>query len=424
MKIPMTHTYTDALTAIALMRIIDSKALNLLFTDSSRRAQFVKKAVEKGHIKKIDVDETRKQERKSKTLYAITESGLCFLANFNKPLFDLLEAKDNMRIFNDQESKESTKLRLAAVNTALLLSHCAGAAIPAETLCGLTADIAADGAGESVRNMYTLKDFMRELMLSENLDYFDVFNRECAPKDENYMVFHDRAFIKETLAEEIIAGSTNDYQAGRYAGIVESKHKCVMLYTAPMYTMSWSKWLIKGELDAYQMWRRTNSIVQSGRQLPHVSISAVIVGNARVFAYHFLSRKRQRDKTEVFGGQFTHVYIIPNDFNGVRFLNWLMRIDVTELENRVLKVFAMNNNFIMDQNGDCWTKDGAKLVVGLTLDAKRIQRIINYINRFPTQKIAIICLDWQKDYYRRVLPETVSYISMKMELLQKIYPLG
>ena len=424
MKIPMTHTYTDALTAIALMRIVDSKTLNLLFTSSSLRAQFVKKASDNAHLKTIDIHETRKQERKARTLYAITTEGLRFLANSNKALYDLLDAETNMRIFSEQEYKHSSKLRLADVNSALVLSHCAGAAIPAETLCGLTADIAADGAGESVRNMYTLKDFMRELMLSENLDYFDVFNRECAPKDENYMVFHDRAFIKETLAEESFTGSTNDYQTGRYAGIVESKHKCVMIYTAPMYTMSWSKWLIKGELDAYQMWRRTNSIVQSGRQLPHVSISAVIVGNARVFAYHFLSRKRQRDKTEVFGGQFTHVYIIPNDFNGVRFLNWLMRADDTELEKKILKVFSMSKDFTVDQNGDCWTKDGAKLVVGLTLDAKRIQRIINYINRFPTQKIAIICLDWQKDYYRRVLPETVSYISMKMELLQKIYPLG
>lgn len=423
MKIPMTHTYTDALTAIALMRIVDSKTLNLLFSSSSLRAQFVKKASDNAHLKTVDIHETRKQERKARTLYAITTEGLRYLANGNKALYDLLDAETNMRIFSEQEYKNSSKLRLADVSTALVLAHCAGATIAFETHGSLSAEIEPIIDENGRRNTYTLKNFIRKLTVTENIDSFDVFNRECAPKDENYMVFHDRAFIKETLAEEIITGSTNDYQAGRYAGIVESKHKCVMLYTAPMYTMSWSKWLINRELNAYRLWRRTNSIVPSGRQLPHVSISAVIVGNAREFAYHYLGKKRKRDKTEVFGGQFTHVHIIPNDFNGVRFLNWLMRVDDTELEKKILKVFSMSKDFTVDQNGDCRTKDGAQLMVGLTFDAKRFPRIVNYINRFPNQKIALVCLDWQKDYYRRVLPETVSYISMKMELLQKIYPL-
>ena len=100
-----------------------------------------------------------------------------------------------------------------------------------------------------------------------------------------------------------------------------------MMYVAPLYTMPWSRWLVNAELNAYRMWGRTFSITDIRRQNKNLTMAAVIVNNARDFAYHFLGAKRRREKSEVFGGSFAHVYVIPNDHNGIRFLNWLMLID-------------------------------------------------------------------------------------------------
>ena len=47
----VAHNYFEVLKTIALLRVVDSKTLNLLFTSARVRTAFLKKALERNHVK-------------------------------------------------------------------------------------------------------------------------------------------------------------------------------------------------------------------------------------------------------------------------------------------------------------------------------------------------------------------------------------
>ncbi len=425
MKIPMTHSYYDALCAIALLRVIDSKTLNLLFSSPSRRAQFTKKSISARHIKEVNAEESRKQERKSQTLYVITRAGIAFLAEQNGCFRELLEANAGLQIFSDYECRTSTRQRIAAVTTALVLSHCAGAIIPAEVFGGIKAD---DGdtyaddesKGEQKRGGYTLRDFFSDFAAKNAIDDMEPFLPEHQPGECGHMVYMDRTTVKQRIAEELF-GQYEDFRPGRYAGILESAYKSLMLFTAPKFAMSWSKWLADAELNAYRLWGRTQSITPSAQRNASGATAALIVGNAREFAYHYIGEKRKREKREVFGRSFDHLYIIPNDPEGAKYLAWLMENDDAQTASDMGDI-AVENGYYRERGSGMISDlhrrdDNIEVICGLALDTKLIDRIAYAIQRIPAKCFEIMCLDWQADYYKRVLPTNVSYRTFPSSIL-------
>ena len=45
MRVPMLHSYYDAIAAIALLRVVNSKTITLLFQDHTLRSHFIRKAL-------------------------------------------------------------------------------------------------------------------------------------------------------------------------------------------------------------------------------------------------------------------------------------------------------------------------------------------------------------------------------------------
>ena len=71
----VNHRYYDALKTIAILRAIDSKTLNLLFVSIRVRSAFLKKALQKNHLKETQIREWSASEsyRKRTTTYYIAE---------------------------------------------------------------------------------------------------------------------------------------------------------------------------------------------------------------------------------------------------------------------------------------------------------------------------------------------------------------
>lgn len=425
MKIPMTHSYHDALTAIALLRVIDSKTLNLLFSSPSRRAQFVKKATGAKHIKEIRAEESRKQESKSQTLYVITKYGIAFLAEQNDCLRELLEADAELQIYSDYECRTPTRQRIAAMTTAVVLSHCAGASIPAEVFGGIRADdgdVCADdeNRGKQKRGVYTLRDYYCDYTAKNEIDDLAPFLPEHQPGDRGYMVFVDRTTVKQRISEEFFG--QNDFRPGRYAGMLESANKSLMLYTAPKFSMSWSKWLTDAEINAYRLWGRTQSITQRAQRNAAGETAALIVANAREFAYHYMGEKRKREKHEVFGGGFSRLYIIPNDPAGARYLAWLMMSNDADVESALAEFAVKSGHYRIAAGSGMLSNlysphDDVEAICGLVLDAKQIDRIAYILSKNPAKRYEIMCLDWQVDYYMRVLPANVNLRAFPSSIL-------
>ena len=171
---------------------------------------------------------------------------------------------------------------------------------------------------------------------------------------------------------------------------------------------------MRDELTAYGLWARRNRIPDQYQRDRNGTTAALIVDNAREFAYHFLGCQK-KGAGESFGGKFSHMYIVPNDVVGAAFLRWIMLMDEKSMAEQ------LNNDAVSflgyEQNRDQFSREvfplrsvaGSRSSAGFILDGKKIQVWYNAATRNPTEKLEIICWEWQKDFYKRVLPENVSY---------------
>lgn len=429
MKIPLVHSYYDAMAVIALLRVVNSKTMTLLFHDHTVRSHFVKKAVSQKHIRKVTVQERINNERKSMTLYCVTWKGIEYLARKDSGFHELLFHQPNISIFSHLETKARTRIKLAAIANAVVMARSAGAEIPVNTFGSIQSEsveredddyeLASEHDSEET---YSLRNFYRDYLDDESVLLIGTFQSDTSNRDEDYIVFHERSVVKAMLAQESERGDIKDFQSGRYTGIIESHLKSVMMFAAPLYTMPWSRWLVNAELNAYRMWGRTNSITDIRQQSRNLTMAAVIVNNARDFSYHFLGGKRRKEKGEVFGGSFAHVYVIPNDHTGIRFLNWLMLIEDdairTEMAEMAVRTGKFKENDSRSAAQFCLrSSEGIESAVLLTMDAKQIIPIQYYAEEKKEEAFKVICFDWQVEYLKRVLPANVSYWPVSFSLV-------
>ena len=188
--------------------------------------------------------------------------------------------------------------------------------------------------------------------------------------------------------------------------------------------MPWSRWLVNAELNAYRMWGRTYSITDIRRQSNNLTMAAVIVNNARDFAYHFLGAKRRREKGEVFGGAYAHVYVIPNDHIGIRFLNWLMLIEDDSIQKEMAEMAIRSGNYSENETRSAApfilrSCSGIETAVLLTMDTKQMLPIHYYASEKKETELQVICFDWQEDYLKRVLPQNISYWPIPFSIIQE-----
>ena len=431
MRIPMTHTYLDALTVIALLRTVNSKTVTLLFQDHTLRAHFIRKALAQKHIRKSVVQERVNNERKSQTLFSITWKGLEFIAHRDGGLYELLLNQRGLTVFSPMESKAAIRIKLAAISNTVVIAASAGAEIPISTFGSaqidspeITEDESEYDEERKASGSYTLRDFFRDYLDDDLSIMLDAFSADQTTQNDDYMVFHERGSIKAMLSQESERGDIKDFQSGRYTGIIESYFKTVMIYVAPLYTMPWSRWLVNAELNAYRMWGRTYSITDIRQQSRNLTMAAVIVNNARDFAYHFQGSKRKREKGEVFGGSFAHVYVIPNDHTGIRFLNWLMHIEDDTIQKEMSEMAVRSGNYSENTTRSAApfllrSLAGAETSVLLTMDAKQITTVQYYAAERTGQDFQAICFDWQEDYLKRVLPPNISYWAIPFDIIQE-----
>jgi len=429
----MVHSYYQAMTVIALLRVVNSRTLTLLFQDHTLRSHFVQKALSKKHIRKMMVQERVNNERKSITLFSVTLKGLNYIAQKDSGLYELLFHQPNIAVFNLMESKASVRVKLAAVSNTTVIVHSAGANIPSSSFGSIQNDAIEieeeddepqDAEKIKAAQTYSLRDFYRDYLDEDSLLVSNAFEAEYSTDDDDYMVFYERGTIKSMLSQESDRGDIKDSQSGRYTGILESHFKTVMMYVAPLYTMPWSRWLVNAELNAYRMWGRTYSITDIRRQSKNLTMAAVIVNNARDFAYHFLGAKRRREKGEVFGGAYAHVYVIPNDHNGIRFLNWLMLIEDDSIQKEMADMAIQSGNFSENETRSAApfvlrSRSGIETAVLLTMDTKQMLPIHYYASEKKETELQVICFDWQEDYLKRVLPPNISYWQIPFSIIQE-----
>lgn len=422
-KTPKKYRYEDIIQIIALLRIVPSKALNHLFNNDASRANFLNKAKDNKHIKIFNDTITNKlAERRAVTYIQITEKGLIYLADKGSDLFEQAISTHNLAIFTNAEIRQKARKKLGDISTATIMSYSAGANIPINTFGSMRDEESGDAIFESTeyenQKEYSLKHFYNENITSDLAP--TVFQNQCDSNANDYLIFYTSGYIKNYLAGKSAKGNYRDFMSGRYTGILDSKQKSLMLFCAPWFTMPWSDKLTKAESRAYDFWTHTSALTDYYQQKETQRTAALIVNNAREFAYHYNTFDRANKKTDVFGGVFDHMYIIPNSEEGVRLLQWLMFNTDQQISDTIVGYSLESGQFSEDQSVPMFpllNHRGEKTAVGLSLDAKQIKKIETYVRAHGDQAFQILCLDWQEDYYSRVMPPNVNYRSFPSDIL-------
>lgn len=433
--------YDEALCVIALLRVVESKTMNHLFSSPTIRSRFIKKAVRMKHIKEIDVED--KKQRKKEILYRICKNGILYLSEKGYGLFEAATLQEDLVLFNNNESRGDTvRTKIAHASTAIIMSYAAGAAIHPLSFGSFKEDFTnelrgdnkdddgdeqddiVDDADKEKKYQYTLRNFYRDYITEDSSLSGIALDKNESEVEK--IVFYGSGVVKEMLAEETKTKKIRDFLSGRYSGILDSQEKSLLIYVAPRVAISWSHWLTKADMSAYTMWLRNNSITPRKVWMENESTAALIVKNARDFAYHYNAERDGKNKDEVFGGMFKHCYIIPNDTTGVVFLNWLINTNDDEACEAMVEFAVGSGEYVKNNSAKqtpfaLRTKHGIETAVCITMDIKQINQIKSIMDRSKKdgseKKVQILCLDWQKDYLSRILDGNYEYRTFPMSIL-------
>lgn len=419
--------YNEILLKIALMRSIESKAMNLLL-NKNQRSEFLREAVDKKHLKEQIVKETilidktvgdevkRMQDKKSMTYYCITRKGLNYLAKTVSPFFYLEFAPKEMSIIFGGEYSTSGRWRILATSTAVMMARVAGADFHVETFSVDNNEVD-DGSIEDLfeekKNGYTLKTYYSNFLSESVWKELNAFP-QISDGDEK-MEFYSAAECKLKIANTSMVASARDFNRGRYAGILDSQYKSMMIFVASPFVMLWDKWLTQKESGNQELWSRTHAMVNPARGRQNGTTAVLIVDNAHDFAYQYNGNRGEEDHGSIFGNGFSHMYIVPKSTEGAAFLRFLMlnydevfnedAIDFLVSEGEAKRNTSGTNKRIFQ----LIDKNGREATIGFLMDAKMIWPIKVIASRNPDKKFKIFCREWQIDYYKRVLPDNVIY---------------
>lgn len=224
--------------------------------------------------------------------------------------------------------------------------------------------------------------------------------------------------IKKKLIQ--ITNKAKEFYAGRYTGILETENKSVLVYVYVgngLYGMSWSNVATKTEFSAHHAYvtrcspYRGNNILKGGE-----NHGVMLVTNAKTFADLYEDKKKKRKK-ENFAEGFDSFIIIPLTKRGIDNLSDYMRENREEYENWIIEAAVLSGTYEQNKTGFYslfpLLKEDIPYSIGVFIDAIKINRIKKIVLK-NQMKYGIVCLDWQVDFYKRVMPDA-SYKTISIQ---------
>jgi hypothetical protein len=144
--------------------------------------------------------------------------------------------------------------------------------------------------------------------------------------------------------------SVRDVISGRYSGVAESFYKSVLIYTAPVFGMGWSKWYVNKEITVFEIWKKAKSITSELYRFSNGPSAALIVQNPKQFAnLYFDVDHERRQSQERFGGEFQQLYILPLNDDGIKHFRLLMATDDVSFDGQTVNDAIKSGNFVKNK---------------------------------------------------------------------------
>ena len=318
---------------IFFMRLVESQSLTIMCRGKDKRSRFVAEAKREGLIKEVTV---RKRERTTHqmTLYAITKKGIrCLKENMPGSFLENLSESElrSLAIFDKDEYNVESRKRIADISSAMIMAMEMGGRIPAGVInrhYAFGEDSSSNNCIPRTETYKTLSEFIGACFSEEEYRKLGFF---CSNEsNDNQICFYDAAYVKQAVSYTNDPKTARDYYKGREIGLFMSPKQSLLVYYAPFFGMSWSRWQTKPELDALSIWnhRYAPQEIRYSRQLS----ALLVVKNPTQFANLYNDVDHACKDEEVFGDRFDHVYLAEQTAYGAELLRWLMSYSDEEID--------------------------------------------------------------------------------------------
>ena len=419
--------YENILAFLTMNRCIGRNALLTYCGDRRKRDRFLQKAKKQKHIREKEIFIRKGNVKRSETVYTISRKGMYALGRPDGSSWwsQLIpEFGDSFQLFNSQEERQEGFSRLSKKTDVVVMADRAGAYIPLDTYVRVSARVKDESdlpdQTASPRDDITWPEFLRSNMSRESYEkhsYLVMNNQD--ERQPSFAVFHSAMEMKYTIVSSTTHINFEDIQRGRYTGIIDSHFKSLMLFSAPLFGMSWSAWIKSPETNAYSLWLKTKAVPTPAQQRKSGSTAALFVKNAGQFAnlYHDIyNAQGSIDEKNNFGGDFEHFYIVPVSNEGVIQLKQLLFNSEPELLANITESAVTSLGYLRSsdqpQRKKCFsltTPDGDEVAVGFMLDSKTMLQIEAAALAEPGRNFGVLCYEWQLPYYEKIMPSNVWY---------------
>lgn len=461
--------YTKLLEVIMVFVIVPKEALKALISSEHYMNRTIKQAIDNGHIKVKDLTVKKGKKEHKKTCFLITVNGVRFLQRTSS-LFWIKDIPE-MKTFGIFSSKPSNSdlWRMARLAGTTLMCWASGAEVefplfgikrntPAakvdeyltdddydDLLDAMLAewdpfgmsdnnpkDTANPDAENTSKGLPATKEDAKEKINFNLLQYLEDAAARCkkegivclglsinnfSPRPETArMRFVDSRRMKPFLAKERGLSDDKDVKSGEYIGVLDSTLKSVILYWANSTGMQWKLWSKKTDLRNYETWKWSQAFADPHDLYRDRSIGIMLVRNAEDFRTVYNGTLNDKSFAPGFGAGCDKFYVVPIRYDGAIYLNWLMNVRDSEVEEEIKKRAIHEFGFKLGTSGfnDVFQFDdsaGRHIGIGVYLDIMKLARMRN-APKHEEGEYALICFPWQQEYYSKIFP-WMSFITIE-----------
>lgn len=415
--------YLKFLLTLLLLRACDSKTINVIMGSNQRASRVRQKGKKEGHIKETSIKEEKRTCHVVK-LFSLSRKGFEFLME-NLPE-ELVFASDTVEIngFTSMISGDRHRdayLRIANCAQTMGIAARSGCVIPGENFAYQAGEI-----GGKSSYLHLAGQAGDDLLKSIGfLPYME--NEYPSDGNERFVaVYHSAAFLKNTVGSGTSQLSKTDFSSGRYAGVVDSREKTILLYGSPLFGFRWHNTLCFREEAALTQWLQLYTSKLRKNPMATGLNAAMIVKNPRQFAALY-TRKDETDKQKQtdklpFGGNFDHFYILPLSTDAGGQLRMILS---TQNDYAALSAFAKEvvsggytigrrsfkaNHFNADGLFPLVDSQGNFTALAQFMDACHFSKIERKVQK-TQRRFSLICFEWQAPYYAAILPPNVDILT-------------
>lgn len=386
-----------------------------------KRAATVYHAVRKGIANNHIAEYTLKHSRHVTKYLVLTAAGILYLQEKSTRLtlcsmLDRLNGYPSESWWSEEifvNEDDALKFRVSGVSTEYMLRVC-GISIANLFWNSAGASTAVTLLPETINSPYC------EAII-EALTQLYMFDIPSPFQDGYELVYEDAFSVKSRLAK---VAAPELARAGRYSGVLITEHIAYTVYHGPKDGMSWAPLARKRDLDAMDVYHdKLSPLKYVHGQKKH---SIILIQNAKMFADLLLdvaSRNKDRRGQIIYrlGEGYDSLVAFPVTFAGVQLAQRYISADpktaVENLTRQIQKSFFPNARIMLPYS---MAVDHNKNEI-YQLAYMDVRHIFHLIKTCQDESFEILCLDWQVDYYERIVDFVKLKNSFELDGLQIIF---